>query len=91
MRSCAGLVRFEDIPGDGAFRLLLVDELNRRGWASCVSAAYTRALLKTASSGEAFLEKALTGKDDRNFKPRMSGSDKKASVNPASAVRIGVP
>ena len=60
-RSC-GLVRLDDVPGDGPFHLHLVDELNRRGWASLVSSWYTRALFRPASSGDQFLERALNGK-----------------------------
>jgi CelD/BcsL family acetyltransferase involved in cellulose biosynthesis len=58
----APVVRLEDVPGDGEFRLLLVDELLRRRWPSVVSEAYTRAVLRRAPTAEAFLERALPGK-----------------------------
>ncbi len=58
----AGLVRLEDVPGEGPFHLHLVDELNRRGWPSLVSSWYTRALFRPAASGDDFLERALNGK-----------------------------
>ncbi|HYV68332.1 MAG TPA: GNAT family N-acetyltransferase [Myxococcales bacterium] len=60
-RSC-GLVRLDDVPGDGPFHLLLVDELNRRGWPSLVSHSYTRAFFRPAPTAEQFLERALNGK-----------------------------
>lgn len=72
LQESAGLVRFEDVPGDGAFRLLLVDELNQRGWTSCVSSTYTRAILKPARSGEEFLERALTGKRRKELRRQRS-------------------
>ncbi|MFL5308812.1 MAG: GNAT family N-acetyltransferase [Myxococcales bacterium] len=58
----AGLMRLEDVPGEGPFHLHLVDELNRRCWPSLVSSWYTRALFRPAASGEEFLERALNGK-----------------------------
>ena len=58
----AGLVRLEDVPGEGPFHLHLVDELNRRCWPSLVSSWYTRALFRPAASSEEFLERALNGK-----------------------------
>jgi CelD/BcsL family acetyltransferase involved in cellulose biosynthesis len=58
----AGLARLDDVPGEGAFHLHLVDELNRRGWPSLVSSWYTRALFRPARSGDEFLERALNGK-----------------------------
>ncbi len=56
------MVRLENVPGDGEFRLLLVDELLRRSWPSVVTGAYTRAVLRRAPTAEAFLERALPGK-----------------------------
>jgi CelD/BcsL family acetyltransferase involved in cellulose biosynthesis len=58
----AGLVRLEDVPGEGPFHLHLVDELNRRCWPSLLSGWYTRALFRPASSCEEFLERALNAK-----------------------------
>jgi len=58
----AGLVRLEDVPGEGPFHLQLVDELNRRCWPSLLSSWYTRALFRPAASGDDFLERALNGK-----------------------------
>ena len=58
----AGLVRLEDVPGEGPFHVHLVDELNRRCWPSLVSSWYTRALFRPAASSEEFLERALNGK-----------------------------
>jgi CelD/BcsL family acetyltransferase involved in cellulose biosynthesis len=58
----AGLVRLEDVPGEGPFHLHLVDELNRRCWPSLVSSWYTRALFRPAGNGDEFLERALNGK-----------------------------
>jgi len=60
--SRTGLARLEDVPGDGAFHLHLVDELNRRRWPSLVSSWYTRAVFRPAATGEDFLERALNGK-----------------------------
>lgn len=57
-----GLVRLDDVPGEGPFHLHLIDELNRRGWPSLISRSYTRALFRPASSGDEFLERALNGK-----------------------------
>ena len=63
-----GLVRLDDVPGDGPFHLHLVDELNRRGWPSLVSSWYTRALFRRAGSGDEFLERALNAKRRRELR-----------------------
>jgi CelD/BcsL family acetyltransferase involved in cellulose biosynthesis len=57
-----GLVRLDDVPGDGPFKTALVDELNRRIWPSLVPHWYTRALFQRAASAEHFLSGALNGK-----------------------------
>jgi len=62
LESRAGLIRLDDVPGDGPFHLHLVDELNRRGWPSLVPSWYTRALFRPAANGDEFLERALNGK-----------------------------
>jgi hypothetical protein len=63
-----GLVRLDDVPGDGPFHLHLVDELNRRGWPSLVSTWYTRALFRPAANGDDFLERALNAKRRRELR-----------------------
>jgi CelD/BcsL family acetyltransferase involved in cellulose biosynthesis len=68
----ARLVRLEDVPGDGPFRLLLVEELYRRRWAYAVSAWYTRALFKPASNGQEFLERSLNGKRRKELRRQRS-------------------
>ena len=57
-----GVVRFADVPGDGPFHVALIDELNRRRWASLVPHWYTRALFRRATTSEEFLQRALNGK-----------------------------
>ena len=68
----AALLRLPEIPGDGPFHDLLVNELNHRGWPSQVSAWYTRALLKPAPSGEHYLERALAGKRRKELRRQRS-------------------
>jgi hypothetical protein len=68
----AGLVRLEDVPGEGPFRLLLVEELYRRRWPYAVSAWYTRALFRPASSGQEFLERSLNGKRRKELRRQRS-------------------
>jgi len=68
----APLVRLEDVPGDGPFRLLLVDELYRRRWPYAVSAWYTRALFKPAATGQEFLERSLNGKRRKELRRQRS-------------------
>lgn len=63
-----GLVRIEDVPGDGPIRLYLLDELNARNWPAVVSAAYTRAVLKPAGSANEFLCRSLAAKRRRELR-----------------------
>jgi CelD/BcsL family acetyltransferase involved in cellulose biosynthesis len=58
----ATLLRLSDLPADGEFHQMLIDELNARGWSSQVASWYTRALLRPSESGEDYLEQALGGK-----------------------------
>ena len=62
LRGRAPFLRMQDVPGDGEFRLLLVDEIVRRRWPALVSETYTRAVLRRAGSAEEFLDRALAGK-----------------------------
>jgi CelD/BcsL family acetyltransferase involved in cellulose biosynthesis len=68
----AGLVRLEDVPGEGPFHLNLVGELNRRGWPGLVSSWYTRALFRPAANGEEFLEQALNAKRRKELRRQRS-------------------
>jgi len=68
----APLVRLEDVPGEGPFRLLLVEELYRRRWPYAVSAWYTRALFKPAATGQDFLERSLNGKRRKELRRQRS-------------------
>ena len=72
LQSRIGLVRLEDVPGDGPFHLHLVDELNRRCWPSLVSSWYTRALFRPARSADEFLERALNGKRRKELRRQRS-------------------
>ena len=67
-RETRGLWRLPMISGDGPAFRLLVDEMNRRGWSYFVDDAYTRALLRRAESGEAYLARALDGKRRKNLR-----------------------
>src|SRR4051812_26157953 len=58
----AAFVRLEDVPGDGAIRLHLVDALYERGWPALVSEAYTRAILRPAATADEYMGRALAGK-----------------------------
>src|SRR3954454_13808747 len=51
----AAFVRLEDVPGDGAIRLHLVDALYERGWPALVSQAYTRAILRPAATADEYM------------------------------------
>jgi len=64
----AAVVRLQDIPGDGALRLHLVDELNERGWPALVSDAYTRAVLRRAPTADEYLSRALASKRRKEFR-----------------------
>src|SRR5207248_2733769 len=59
-------------PGDGPVRLHLVEALYRRGWASLVTGAYTRALLRRAPSAEHYLARALAGKRRKELRRQRS-------------------
>jgi CelD/BcsL family acetyltransferase involved in cellulose biosynthesis len=61
-------IRLQDVPGDGCLRLHLVDELYERAWPSLVSQAYTRAVLRPASTAEEFFVRALATKRRREFR-----------------------
>ena len=62
------VVRLDDLPAGGALRMHLVDELSERGWASLVSAAWTRAVLRRAPTAEHYLASALQGTRRKEFR-----------------------
>lgn len=63
-----GLFRFEDVPGDGVFRQLFVEELWNRKWPSFLGDAFTRAFFRPAADAETFLRNAVPSKRRKEYK-----------------------
>jgi len=64
----SGLLRLQMISGDGPVRRLWVDEINRRGWPYLLDDVYSRAVLRPAAGGEAYLAESIDGKRRKNLR-----------------------
>lgn len=63
-----GLLRIEDLPGDGPLRIALVDEIGRRGWAHTTTQTYSRAILRPAKSADGYLERVMLPKRRKEYR-----------------------
>ncbi|HYP30118.1 MAG TPA: GNAT family N-acetyltransferase [Blastocatellia bacterium] len=69
------LMEFEQVPGEGPFRRLLVDHFNESGRISFVSESFTRALFRPSACANDYLSLALPGirrKELRRLEKRLS-------------------
>jgi CelD/BcsL family acetyltransferase involved in cellulose biosynthesis len=58
----ASLMEFEDVPGEGPFHQLLIEELRRRGQSTFVVDRFDRGLLVRGDDGDAYVRASLSKK-----------------------------
>jgi CelD/BcsL family acetyltransferase involved in cellulose biosynthesis len=70
-RRGAALLELGHVPGEGPFHQALVDHLHERARAAHVAECFTRALLRTRDSADAYVGAALSGSHRRALKRRQ--------------------
>lgn len=75
-----GLLRIEDLPGDGPLRHALVSELYFRKWPSAITQTFTRAYFTRAASAEAYLAQNLSGKKRKELRRQANRLGEKGKM-----------
>lgn len=70
-RESAALIGFEQIAGDGPFYQHLIEEFRARGTLSFIADSFTRAFLRRAADGEAYIQQALSSNKRRDLQRKQ--------------------